>query len=487
MACVNDAVSFSVAATSTTTILYKWQVSNDQGVTWTDLTNTPPYSGALTSSLKISPAKLTLSGNLYRCILNNFSGITTSESALLTVNNCSVSGVLKYNNSTLDPLAGFSVTIKGLTSVTDANGAFKITGIGSGSYPVIVRPNTKPAGGVNSSDAGSLKAWIAGKIAIPNVRLLSGDVNNDLNLTKPDAVAIENKFVKLTPIQRTPWVFWDATGSGVVVPQAFTVAVKGAPVTGFDILGMSTGDFNGSFEPNVNTGNSLVQLTQSGNTLTFRSFKLFELPLKTVTDIQTGAISLILNLPSNLVRVMGVTVPGSNQAVTWKTNGNELRIGWNSIAPVSKAAGDNLVVLTLLPTVAFTDIQTLTVGLVSNSLNEIADRNFEPISNSELTVDQVEITPLGIPNPLKLKTEPNPATVNTTVTYILPAAGKVSLGIYNALGTPVRTLVSNVTQDAGTYTLTTDVSSLRSGIYYIRITLKNNTQYMVKAIILVKR
>ena len=380
VACVNDAVSFSVAATSATTILYKWQVSNDQGATFTDLTNTPPYSGALSSSLKISPATLPLSGKLYRCILNNFSGETISVSALLTVNNCSVSGILRYNNATLDPLAGFSVTIKGLTSVTDANGAFRITGIGSGTYPVIVRPNNTPAGGVNSSDAGSVKAWIMGKVAIPNVRLLSGDVNNDFNITKPDAVAIENKFVKLTPFQRTPWVFWGANGSGVAVPQALTVDVKGAPVTGFDILALSTGDFNGSFEPNVNTGNSLVQLTQSGNTLTFRSFKLFDLPLKTVTDIQTGAISLILNVPSNLVKVMGVKVPGSNQAVTWRTIGNELRIGWNSVVPVSKDAGDDLVVITMLPTVAFTDIQTLTVGLVPNSLNEIADRNFDPIS-----------------------------------------------------------------------------------------------------------
>jgi hypothetical protein len=145
-----------------------------------------------------------------------------------------------------------------------------------------------------------------------------------------------------------------------------------------------------------------------------------------------------------------------------------------------------LVVLSLLPTVAFTEIETMSPELVENLLNELADGKSIPIQNAELTVDDVEITPLGIPNPLKLRAIPNPASVYTNITYVVPVAGKINLGIYNALGTQLKVLVANVSQDAGSYTLHTDVSSLRKGIYYIRLTLRSDTKYMVKTIIQIK-
>jgi hypothetical protein len=486
-ACNGDiSASFSVVATSATKIAYQWEVSKDIGVTWTPLSNDMVYSGVTLSTLKINAVSLSLSGSQYRCLLTNFDGTTTSNSALFTVSICSVTGTVKYNNLAKDPLSGVTVSVGGITSITNASGVYTITGVKSGSLPVIVTNNTA-AGGINSTDAGSVKSWVRSPVSIPNVMFLSGDVNKDLRITNPDAAAIQNSFVNRTDFTKGPWVFWNAEGSGTVNPPTFTVAVGSTPETKLDILAMCTGDFNGSFDPDLNgNGISNLQITQTGNTLTFPSLKLFDLPLYANSDMHVGAVSLILNIPSKLVKVVNVKVTNSNVATTWKVSGDELRIGWNSISPVNVSAGEKLVVLTLLPTLAFTDIQTMTATLVPNTLNELANADFIQIQGAELQVDNVEINPLGFPNLLKLKAEPNPASVSTTFTYTLPVSGIVNMKIYNSMGSPVRSVVSNVYQESGTYSLNTDIRSLRKGIYFVKITLKNDTKYMVRTIILIK-
>ncbi len=479
IACTGDAVAYSVTATSATPITYQWQISGDAGVTWTNIVNGAPYSGALTSSLSISPADLSLTGKMYRCILTNIDGIAFSNEVLMTVNNCSLSGTVRYNNAASDPLAGFTVTVNGLSATTNASGGFIINGMKSGTYPVIVKDNGFATGGINATDAGSLRAWAANRTPVPNVRILSGDVNNDKLISLLDPSGIQTSFVRQKAFIN-PWAFWKAGVSGTTYPPALNVSVTGTSVTGFDILGMCTGDFNSSFDLNGMGENSNVTLSPTGNTLTFPLLRIFTLPVKAVSSMKVGAISLILNVPYDLVRVMGVRVPGSTGAVNFNVNGDELRIAWSSTTPVNVSAGGNLVELSLLPTLAFNDMQILNAGLVASYLNELADGNFVPIMNADLKVDAVEVNALGIPNPLKLYAYPNPATTMTTISYRLPLPGIVNLGIYNVLGNKVKTLIPNLSQLAGDYSLNTDVSSLRSGIYYLRITLKSGTTNLVR-------
>ena len=151
-------MTFSVTATQTTN--YQWQISIDGGKIWTDLTNTAPYSTVTTSALGINPVSLVMSGYKYRCVLTNATPgeVTYSNPTPLTVNACSISGTLKYNNATLDPLAGFTVSVNGGTAVTDAAGAFVINNVTSGSYPIVITTPMLP-GGINSTDAGTVNAW----------------------------------------------------------------------------------------------------------------------------------------------------------------------------------------------------------------------------------------------------------------------------------------------------------------------------------------
>ncbi|OFW06099.1 MAG: hypothetical protein A3H96_23805 [Acidobacteria bacterium RIFCSPLOWO2_02_FULL_67_36] len=74
---------FTVAASGSPT--YRWQVSNDAGTTYTDLTDVSPYSGALSSTLSIAATTPSLNRLRFRVRLTNAVGTVTSNPATLTV------------------------------------------------------------------------------------------------------------------------------------------------------------------------------------------------------------------------------------------------------------------------------------------------------------------------------------------------------------------------------------------------------------------
>lgn len=67
--CANSTATFTVGGTGTG-LTYQWQVSTDNGATWTNVTNVAPYSGATTATLTINPAAFSMNGYLYRAVLS---------------------------------------------------------------------------------------------------------------------------------------------------------------------------------------------------------------------------------------------------------------------------------------------------------------------------------------------------------------------------------------------------------------------------------
>jgi hypothetical protein len=297
-----------------------------------------------------------------------------------------------------------------------------------------------------------------------------------LSLSTLDALAIQQNFASGAAFVQAPWVFYNTPVTTATIPQPFAVTVSGAPVTGFNILGMATGDFNGSFNPNVVGGVSSVVLTPTGLAIKVPAGAPFNLPLVAVANMQVGAISLILNVPATLVTVNGVTVPGatggqvsfSHNAVT-----NQLKIAWNSTTPVTVLPGQPLVLINMTPTASFTSTQTLRVSLVASYLNELADALFNPIINASLTVDNVQVSAkITTAVNILLSASPNPATTTTTITYTIPVAGQVSLAFYDSKGTPVLQVPVGNTVTPGVATnVTVSVASLMKGNYYLRLTL----------------
>ena len=55
---------------SNTVVSYQWQISTDNGVTWSNVTNNTNYSGTTTDSLTVSNVTPSMDGNLFRVFLN---------------------------------------------------------------------------------------------------------------------------------------------------------------------------------------------------------------------------------------------------------------------------------------------------------------------------------------------------------------------------------------------------------------------------------
>ncbi|WP_236695693.1 lamin tail domain-containing protein [Lentimicrobium saccharophilum] len=86
--CENATVTFTIGVSNVTTPVYQWQVSFNGGLTWTDLTETPPYSGTNSPVLTITDITITMDGSLYRCRVTDADNgcVVISAGALLNVN-----------------------------------------------------------------------------------------------------------------------------------------------------------------------------------------------------------------------------------------------------------------------------------------------------------------------------------------------------------------------------------------------------------------
>ncbi len=78
---------------------------------------------------------------------------------------------------------------------------------------------------------------------------------------------------------------------------------------------------------------------------------------------------------------------------------------------------------------------------------------------------------------------PNPFNPSTTISYKLSSDGNVSLKIYDVLGNQVATLITGY-QNAGSYKINFDASTLASGIYFYK--LQTSSFIQVKKMMLLK-
>ncbi len=98
----------------------------------------------------------------------------------------------------------------------------------------------------------------------------------------------------------------------------------------------------------------------------------------------------------------------------------------------------------------------------------------------ELLTTSVKENPLAVND---FNNYPNPFKSSTTISYQLPAAGFVSLKVYDALGNEKATIV-NSKQSGGSYTVDFNAKDLSSGVYSYR--LRFNDQVISNQMLLVK-
>jgi len=78
---------FTVVASGNPAPTYQWQVNTNGGSTWTNLTNTVPYSGTATATLTITGATAVMNGYQYQCLASNSaqSGVASTAAVLSVI------------------------------------------------------------------------------------------------------------------------------------------------------------------------------------------------------------------------------------------------------------------------------------------------------------------------------------------------------------------------------------------------------------------
>lgn len=127
--CVNTNASFTVSAASGNPITYRWQVSTDNGTTWSNITNGGTYNGATTATLNITGAPSSYNGYKYRAVLSvaACSNSANSGAATLTVNDLPTVILAAAPYTELYP--GISTTVSASVSPNAATYQWYLNGV----------------------------------------------------------------------------------------------------------------------------------------------------------------------------------------------------------------------------------------------------------------------------------------------------------------------------------------------------------------------
>ena len=481
------------------TITYEWRSSADAYATAisgaTSATYTPSVSLTATTSYR----------RYAHDALCNTSFVVSTGTWTVTVNQLQkISGTFNYNNVANTPLTHLIHVVLQKQSdhsfvaqmdVNSGTGTYEFTNLCPDTYEIVATSTHPIAGSVNTTDAGQVNAWGVSPYAIENGRFYAGDVKgNNYFLNSLDAQRIQQNFVNGTAFESSSnWIFWKVGETTISSNTSTAQSTPTVTLANTDLVqnmyGLCMGDFNRSFNPSLaKSASSSLNLIYAGNKQISNN-QAFDLPLYIVDANSIGAISLILNFPANLVEVQDVLLSATNEQLDWSVNGNELRIGWNSQTPVTLANAAEMITLKLKTTAAFVNGENIQLTLASDPLNELADAQFNVISNAVLSVDVINASAVGISeqsnvNTLTLSNRPNPFNGSTIINYELPFDGNVSIEIYNYLGSRVKSLVSEQ-QLKGNHSLKLDAGSLPAGVYMATLIVKSENNEMVRTIKLI--
>lgn len=377
---------------------------------------------------------------------------------------------------------------------TDNNGYFEFPDLCATTYYVAVTNNNKLPGGVNTTDAGQMLLYsqfenhpVFGGNGIEPVRWLAGDVSVPYGITIGDVGNTVAHFVLgnvLAPFNHYWNYYWQSTDVsqlilnnlvGPVVPMSTTVTPANNTNT-IVMFAQCTGDFNGNFahQPGKSAGESL-SLDYGKNMLVEANAEI-ELPVVAGMDMEVGAVSLIMNFPATQAEITGIYLTSNpSSPLQYNVNGNELRIGWYSLAPVWLEKGESLITLQLK--LKGESAEGIQFSLANDPLNELADGDFNVVENASLIIDIPSTSALGIQNNLAadnvaFSNHPNPFKGTTTLTYDIPVDGQVVIEVYDLVGNLVKTVV-NENQPAGAYTLQFRANDLQPGLYTAVLKLKS--------------
>jgi hypothetical protein len=338
----------------------------------------------------------------------------------------------------------------------DDSGHFSFQDVPAGLYSLDVN-TTKVAGGVNSTDALLVLKHFAGMVSLGGLQILAGDINGSNLTNAADALLIAKKF--------TGMITSGIAGDWFITEE--TVDVDGTADVTAKLKALCYGDVNSSYAPDAKTGPG-VSLECSG-ILGIDGADKIRIPITCLEDMEIGAISLVMQIPSECFSIQDITTTLSGNFL-YNVIGNELRISWYSTTARHFSAGDTL----------------LRIICSNNTISGNPCNLWSLTPESQFADGFGVVLPdvrLGMPaihaaeDPFFLaQNVPNPLVTNCDIAYSLPESGKVTLKVFSANGALASILFDDY-QEPGQQEIHADLQGLPPGIYFYELSLRSDTRF----------
>jgi hypothetical protein len=197
------------------------------------------------------------------------------------------------------------------------------------------------------------------------------------------------------------------------------------------------------------------------------------MPISTTSNLSAGAVSLVVNFPTNLFDITGVKVVGANESdVVYNVVGNELRMAWYNTDAIT-ANADEAVLMISMKSKDLSNMNNASIEL--DAATEIADET-GTVQFANLTMPKLAVAQ----NSLSVNVYPNPFSNKTVFSYNLPEAATVNIMIYDLVGNEVSNISEGNMLNSGSHTVNFDATSLNQGIYTYRMVVKSANGEEVK-------
>ncbi len=353
-----------------------------------------------------------------------------------------LSGNLHYKNVASTPLNNSTVILKDASNTlleqttTNATGyyAFKVM---DGTYNLDAS-TTKNPGGINSSDALLAMKHFVGMQPMTGLYLEAANVNASGPVNATDALMIQQRFVGvISTFPAGTWCF-----------DKGSVVISGSDLNR-NIAALSYGDCNGNFTPPAKTQPSVTLQTVPSAT------PYENLPLIADSDIEIGAVSLILEYPAGTEIRQVVMNEKAGGHFLYQASDGQLIISWFGTEPLQLQKGESLLTIDADAGITFT----------MNENSAIADAAAQTYAAVNLIMPKFTAT--NIEN-LSCRLYPNPSQGHSTLTLSLVRDETISLKVANAFGQIVADLGTH-SLDKGIHSIQLNIGELESGLYFLNV------------------
>jgi hypothetical protein len=375
--------------------------------------------------------------------------------------------------------------------VTGSNGVYSFN-MGYGVYDVTPEKDINYLNGVTTYDLVLISKHILGLELLDSpYKVIAADANNSQAISTLDIVKLRALILYLDDelTNNTSWRFVDANHvfANVVNPWSTTipeyVALNGTTFDPVNFTAVKVGDVNGSAIPNNLLGSD--SRTFDGNlALSLEATEVaageeFTVDFKANDFKNIAGYQFTLGFDHNAVEFVDVAanlegLSTANFGLT-KLNEGVITTSWNSNQGVSVANGDVLFSITFRANAAVNTQELL-------SINSRYTES-EAYDGSDLYNVVLEFNGNEVSNGFELfQNTPNPFKAETTISFNMPAAGAVTLEIYDVSGRVLRLIEMDAVKGANSVNITRDGIDATGVLYY---QLETATETATKKMILV--